>query len=103
MIHVGRKDDPGAVYIGRPSPLGNPFSHKRDTIATFRVKTVDEALALYRQWLITQIKENNREVVKELKRLKEMHDRDGELVLGCWCSPNRCHGDIIKQVLLKMH
>lgn len=99
MIHVGRKHDLGAEYVGRPSPLGNPFSHKSDTIAKYRVKTVDEALALYSQWLDEQIKIGNSTVIDELKRLQKKHEKDGVLVLGCWCSPKRCHADSIKQVL----
>ena len=32
---------PGAVYVGRPSKWGNPFTHlSGTTLAQFRVKTV---------------------------------------------------------------
>ena len=26
---------------------------------------------------------------------------DGELNLICWCSPKRCHGDVIKEFLTR--
>jgi hypothetical protein len=30
------------VYIGRPSPWGNPFSHKQGTLAQFQVASREE-------------------------------------------------------------
>jgi len=46
---VNRKSYRGeGVYIGRPSPLGNPFKIGRDG-------TRDEVVARYREWLWRQI------------------------------------------------
>ena len=36
------------VYCGRGSVLGNPFSHKEGTKATFVVESRDEAVEAYR-------------------------------------------------------
>lgn len=72
------------VYIGRPSKWGNPFSHKEGTLAKFKVATREEAIAKYTEWLFGQ--NHLLEVLKtELK---------GK-VLGCWCSPQACHGEIL--------
>lgn len=86
-------------YIGRPSPLGNPFSHKRDTKADFIVASREEAVKRYRMWLIKKIKEKDKAVIDELKRLKRIAMEKGELKLGCWCAPKACHGDVIKEIL----
>ena len=80
---VHNKREPFDVYIGRPSKWGNPFSHKDGTLAEFRVATRDEAVDAYAVWIETQ---------------PELLDSLGELrgkVLGCWCAPQRCHGDVL--------
>ncbi len=74
------------VYIGRPSVFGNPFSHKEGTLAQFTVASRDEAVQKYEEWLLQQ--PELLEAVKELK---------GK-VLGCWCSPQKCHGDVLSRI-----
>jgi hypothetical protein len=77
------KRDAYDVYIGRPSKWGNPFSHKDGTLAKFRVASVDEAISSYEEWIHTQ---------PDL--LADLHELRGK-VLGCWCAPNACHGDVL--------
>lgn len=72
------------VYIGRPSKWGNPFSHKDGTLAMFKVATREEAIAKYTEWLFGQ--NHLLEVLKFELRGK---------ILGCWCSPQACHGEIL--------
>lgn len=85
VVHC--KKEPYDVYIGRPSPYGNPFSHKADTLARFRVATRDEAVIKYEAWVRSQP-----ELVARIKR--ELRGK----VLGCWCHPKRCHGDILAKI-----
>ena len=71
-------NDPNNVYIGRNSKWGNPY----------RVRGINgryKAVASYKRYL--QNNENLRKCVKELKGKR----------LGCWCSPKRCHGEILHQ------
>ncbi|MND85526.1 hypothetical protein D3C80_774550 [compost metagenome] len=82
-------DDPDVVYIWRGSIWGNPYSHKEGTKAIFKVDTVAEAIAQYRQHLWRQIKAG--EVTIEM--LKGL---DGKR-LACYCAPNPCHGNVIRQ------
>jgi hypothetical protein len=77
------------VYCGRPSPLGNPYSHMGNTLAKFRVKNRDEALDKYRRWLYHELTNGNKQVIEALENLKEND------VLGCFCKPKACHCDII--------
>ena len=84
---VVHKRDPHDVYIGRPSKWGNPFSHKERTLAEYQVKTRKEAVAAYRIWLWKRIKSG--EVT--LQELDELYGK----VLGCWCAPKECHGDVL--------
>ena len=87
-IRVVRKHHPKAVYCGRPSPLGNPFPMRTEAD---RDRVCDE----YQKWFT-----DNLEVLKpELRKFWIKGAKDGELFLGCFCAPKRCHCDTIKAFL----
>ena len=91
MIIIGKKWNKGAVYIGRGSPLGNPFiMHTEDE----RDIVCDQ----YDQWFREQIKIKNPVVINELKRIKQLALKQ-DVILGCFCAPKRCHGSTIKACL----
>lgn len=71
------------VYIGRPSKWGNPFSHLPKTRADYRVDTREDAIQMYEAWIQTQP-----DLMRALGELKGK-------VLGCWCHPKPCHGDVL--------
>lgn len=87
VVHC--KKEPYDVYIGRPSKWGNPFTHLagRATTAQIVVPTREEAVSNYKKWLLT-----NNELLKMLPELKGK-------VLGCWCKPAACHGDVLVELL----
>lgn len=78
VVHC--KKEPYDVYIGRPSKWGNPFLIGRDG-------TREEVVAKYREWIVTQ--------EDLLKDIGELHNK----VLGCWCSPESCHGDVLLELV----
>lgn len=86
VVHVNEDYD---IYIGRPSEWGNPYTHikNRNTKAKFIVKTREEAISKYREWLLSQ------HILME--KLESLRGKK----LGCWCKPKACHGDIIIQLL----
>lgn len=84
VVHCKRV--PGAIYIGRPSKWGNPYSHTAGTLAQFRVGTRSEAVAAYRAWLPTQ--------PHLMAALPELRGK----ALGCWCAPLPCHGDVLAEL-----
>lgn len=88
-------------YIGRGSPLGNPFSHMENTKAEHKVESREEAIKVYAKWLLEQIQSGNQEVIGELDRLAAIAMSTGKLVLRCYCAPKPCHGDVIRKVLLE--
>ena len=75
----------GTVYIGRGSPLGNPFPITKELPRL-------EAIAKYKVYLIQRILSNNDIILNALRSLKE----DSKLL--CFCSPAPCHGNIIKDI-----
>jgi len=67
------------IYIGRPSKWGNPFTIGRDG-------TREQVIEKYRRWIMTQ--------PELLAALPELKGR----VLGCWCKPKACHGDVLAEL-----
>jgi hypothetical protein len=102
---VNCRKDKYDTYIGRiPNSnhhFGNPFSHKPNTYASVIVKTRDEAVDAYEDWLLgTRYKD------VEQGRRKWILDNLCQLQgkrLGCFCSPKRCHGDILKKLVEKFY
>jgi hypothetical protein len=82
VVHKSKK--PYDVYIGRPSKWGNPFSTKDGTADKFKVESRNEAIDKYEVWVRSD-PEKLRAIKKELR---------GK-ILGCWCSPKRCHGHVL--------
>lgn len=68
------------VYIGRPSIWGNPFTIGKDG-------TREEVIQKYREWILTQPK-----LLNSLYLLKGK-------ILGCWCKPEACHGDVLEELI----
>lgn len=87
-------------YIGREnktfgvgeSPLSNPFPLKRESER-------DGVIDRYRYWLEESLTEDFVRV--EIERLKKIYVDTGELNLVCWCFPRRCHGEVIREVILR--
>jgi hypothetical protein len=99
---VNKKTHKGeGVYIGRPSVLGNPFSHLTGTLAEFRVDTRDEAIDMYGEWIIDHIQSESPQR-REIHRLVEIYERTGSLTLICCCAPKRCHGDVLARVIMNV-
>jgi hypothetical protein len=92
-IHIAnRRNTKEGEYVGRPSPLGNPWRAGADL-------TRDEAIARYKVWLNIQWKTQNHKVRDELNRLANKLIEDGELTLVCWCAPKNCHADVIAEAI----
>jgi Domain of unknown function (DUF4326) len=81
-------------YVGRPSPLGNPFRLERE-------EDREAVISNYERWLRERISRRDRRVCDELNRLYKKLLEDSELELTCWCAPKPCHADVIRQVLLE--
>ncbi len=93
MIIIGKKWDKDAVYIGQGSPLGNRFA-KADMTPEERDYACDQFYIEF--W--NKVKANDLVIMTELKRLLSIA-MNGDLILGCYCHPKRCHGLTIKQWL----
>ena len=90
VVNKHHKQD--GEYIGRGSPLGNPWP-----IHGFDTREI--VIARYKVYLRQQIENGNISVISELERLGNIAITTGSLKLQCFCSPQSCHGDVIKEVL----
>ena len=68
------------VYIGRGSKWGNRFVIGRDG-------SRDDVIRRYREWIL-----ENDELLSCLHELKDK-------VLGCYCKPLPCHGDVLVKLV----
>ena len=73
------------VYIGRPSPFGNPFVIGKDG-------SREEVIEKYRAHFLKLVADP-----EFRKKLESLRDK----VLGCYCHPKACHGHVIAEYLEK--
>lgn len=70
------------ILIDRRTKWGNPFIIGKDGDRA-------EVIEKYRQWVVTQS-----HLMNSLPELKGK-------ILGCWCSPKPCHGDVLVELANK--
>lgn len=83
MSVVHCRKSPFDVYIGRPSKWGNPFTMKSEADR-------GHVILEYEVWILQQ---------PEL--MAALHELKGK-VLGCWCSPRPCHGEVLERLAAQM-
>jgi hypothetical protein len=72
------------VYIGRGSKWGNPFVIGEDG-------TRAEVIQMYEDYLR-----------RKPDLLAQLPELEGE-ILGCFCKPAACHGDVLIKLLEELH
>lgn len=95
---INSKED---YYIGRGSILGNPFTGSKEiakTKATFQCNSRGEAIQKYKEYLLNEITNKNKEIIQELNSIY-LKAKNGNVNLVCYCSPLQCHGDFIKELI----
>ena len=92
MPKVWNKRDPkcpkDAVYVGRPTIWGNPYSHLPGK-AVIEVASRDGAIAAYTDWIYG---EDQKWLRKRAK--KDLKGKD----LVCWCAPAACHAEVLLEL-----
>ena len=78
IVHC--KKEPYDVYIGRPSKWGNPYIIGKDGT---------------REEVIQKYEEHVRSSKILMRALPSLEGK----VLGCWCPPKPCHGEVLIKLL----
>lgn len=88
------------IYIGRGSPLGNPFSHLPSTShPTKHCVSREDAVDSFRFHLVERLSAGDvaiRGALNEIFRAAQI----GPVNLICYCAPAKCHGEVIREVIL---
>jgi hypothetical protein len=79
VVNIGKETC--THYIGRPGPFGNPFKIGKNA-------TREEVISAFEKYA-----RGNPALLDAIKALPE------DAVLGCYCKPEACHGDVI----IKLH
>ena len=77
------------VYIGRPSRFGNPHNLK--------------GLGGDRQRAIELFEQTARQRIEVDAAWREAVEGLYGKVLGCWCAPKPCHGDVLLKLAAELH
>lgn len=72
------------VYIGSDSIWSNPFKMYSETDRTKVIEQYEEYIR------------NKPELLNQLHTLKDK-------VLGCWCKPKPCHGDVLVKLIEELN
>lgn len=86
-------EPPGSsVYVGRGSPLGNPFPVEFDEGET-RAQAARRILHRYKRWLWARIRPGSSEFDPAARSMIEKLAPDAWVVCSCW--PRHCHAEVI--------
>lgn len=87
-VYIGRK---GVIFINNVRyPKENSIWHN-----PFKIDENNDRISVikkYKKYIIKKINDEN--LLDELMKLKNKK-------LGCWCSPEACHGDVLKKLIEK--
>ena len=86
MVYVGRKS---RKFKG--SVLRNDYRIGRDG-------NREEVIKKYKKWVWKKYNEGGK-VRREIDRLVEKVINGEDVVLGCWCKPKKCHGDVLRDLI----
>jgi hypothetical protein len=85
---VNLREEDYDIYIGRGSKWGNPYTHLAGkTLAQYKVKSREEAIRMYKEYILNTP-----------SLLNSIYELEGK-ILGCYCKPKACHGDVLIEIL----
>ncbi len=74
-------------YIGRGSIFGNPFRIGKDG-------TREEVIESYEKWIYQYVNSG----IQFVEVVDAIHHLPEDAILGCFCKPQSCHGDVIIKI-----
>lgn len=91
--------------VSRPNIFGNPYTHikNRNTLASVKVKSREEAIELYSPYFDKMLADNTKygDIFREeWDKMYNAYKTYDEIYLGCFCKlDENCHADIIAKKL----
>ena len=92
------------AYVGRPSILGNPYSHLTRSLGAHKVSTREEAVYRHSEWLDRLPRTSPQ--WQEIEKLAGLVREGRNLALECWCGNDpplgHCHAATIAAEVLRL-
>jgi hypothetical protein len=85
----------GAIYVGRPTKWGNPFTHDPKVYMAYANSKTPMTLCNSREEAVTSYRNmvmSNKKFLDEIRA--ELRDKD----LVCWCHPAACHAEVLMEI-----
>jgi hypothetical protein len=104
MHVVNKRTTPFTLDIGRGTIFGNPFTHLplHTTLASVKVGSREEAVQAFEDWLRGTRWQEESLKKHRLVLLEAIPQIPENAILGCYCKPLLCHGDIIIKIWIEM-
>lgn len=83
------------LRIDRATALGNPFRIEQG------VATRKDVVDTYRKWVMSDRSAAACEARTQIRQIIKLDAEGHRIELACWCSPLPCHGDVIKELVVK--
>ncbi len=96
VVHVSYK--PCTHYIGRPSIFASRFTTKPSKFGSIRRKPIVQVATV--KEAITKFEEEARSDPHLMAMIESL---PADAVLGCFCKPGPCHGDVIITLWQEIH
>ena len=93
-----RSNQPYDFRCDRKSPVGNPYTMYKESE---RDKVCEQYAMLFDHIMHDVTLSNVGGFKAYVQQIVDFHKQHGHVTLACWCSPKRCHCEIIKQWVLK--
>lgn len=95
-IRVAHLQQEEGIIVCHPSPMANPYRHKKDWSRAERIEA-------FRKGLEKEMRTRDGLRYRWMRTLaKRLALSSSSVVLTCWCAPKPCHGDIIRECILQL-
>ena len=84
-------------YVGRPTPLSNPFKMRENCKHTRAER--DRVCDLYEEYFQKEVKIKGSKIRNSVANLYRLAKSGKNILLLCHCHPKRCHAETIKNFI----
>jgi len=95
-----RREGNFAFYIGRQMVIGNEKFPASQLANRFKHGSKEENIAAFEKWFVENKDGHLKQVLSWIvERSVQAMNQGKEAYLVCWCAPEACHGDVLKEYI----
>lgn len=95
--HLTLEQQRAATYVGRGSPLGNPFKVK-----PYGPHERGASIPLYERHLRAALERGDARITRAMRAIRDRARAGEAQALMCFCAPRACHTEVIARVALEL-